>query len=62
MKIAALEDTGEALAFASRIAAISFVDERIKEEYSDNLIRFYIGLYEPESLINDLDQAFKKIL
>jgi cystathionine beta-lyase/cystathionine gamma-synthase len=41
--------------------AISFDDERTKEEYSENLIRFYIGLDEPESLINDLDQAFKKI-
>lgn len=30
--------------------------------YSGNLIRFYIGLDEPASLINDLDQAFKKII
>jgi len=42
--------------------AMSFDDERTKEGYSSNLIRFYIGLDEPESLINDLDQAFKKIM
>ena len=26
-----------------------------------NLIRFYVGLEEPEELIEDLDQAFSKI-
>jgi|WetSurSiteA1Bulk_404760.scaffolds.fasta_scaffold01044_3 cystathionine beta-lyase/cystathionine gamma-synthase len=42
--------------------AMSFDNERIKEGYTGNLIRFYIGLDEPESLINDLDQAFKKTM
>jgi cystathionine beta-lyase/cystathionine gamma-synthase len=42
--------------------AMSFDNERTKEGYSTNLIRFYIGLDEPESLISDLDQAFKKIM
>ncbi|MCJ7447834.1 MAG: PLP-dependent transferase [Bacteroidales bacterium] len=39
--------------------AISFDDERTKEGYTNNLIRFYIGLDDPESLIKDIDQAFK---
>jgi len=42
--------------------AMSFENERTKESYSGNLVRFYIGLDEPESLISDLDQAFKKIM
>jgi cystathionine beta-lyase/cystathionine gamma-synthase len=42
--------------------AMSFDEERTKEGYSGNLIRFYIGLDEPDSLIHDLDQAFKKIM
>jgi cystathionine beta-lyase/cystathionine gamma-synthase len=41
--------------------AMSFDQERTKEGYSGNLIRFYVGLDEPESLINDLEQAFEKI-
>jgi cystathionine beta-lyase len=41
--------------------AMCFDDERTKEGYSANLIRFYIGLDDPESLISDLDQAFGKI-
>lgn len=41
--------------------AMSFDKERTREGYSANLIRFYIGLDDPDSLINDLDQAFKKI-
>ncbi len=39
----------------------SFDEQRIKEGYSNNLIRFYIGLDEPDSLIRDLEQAFRKI-
>jgi cystathionine beta-lyase/cystathionine gamma-synthase len=42
--------------------AISFDEERTTDEYSGNLVRFYIGLDEPESLIRDLDQAFSKII
>ena len=42
--------------------AISFDSERTKEGYSGNIIRFYVGLDEPESLINDLDQALNKIM
>jgi len=41
--------------------AISFDGERRKEGYLNNLIRFYIGLDEADTLINDLDQAFGKI-
>jgi cystathionine beta-lyase/cystathionine gamma-synthase len=41
--------------------AISFDQQRTKEGYTGNLIRFYIGLDEPESLIEDLGQAFNKI-
>jgi cystathionine beta-lyase/cystathionine gamma-synthase len=41
--------------------AISFDEERTREGYSGNLVRFYIGLDDPESLIRDLDQAFSKI-
>ncbi len=41
--------------------AISFDEERTKEGYSGNLIRFYIGLDEADSLIRDLDQAFNRI-
>jgi cystathionine beta-lyase/cystathionine gamma-synthase len=41
--------------------ALSFDDQRTKEGYSNNLIRFYVGLDEPDSLIRDLDQAFRKI-
>jgi cystathionine beta-lyase/cystathionine gamma-synthase len=42
--------------------AMSFDEERTKEGYSGNLIRFYIGLDEANSLISDLDQAFDKIM
>lgn len=42
--------------------AMSFDNKRTEEGYSGNLIRFYVGLDEPESLINDLDQAFRKIM
>ena len=28
-------------------------------DYPYNMIRFYIGLEEPEVLINDIEQAFK---
>jgi cystathionine beta-lyase/cystathionine gamma-synthase len=41
--------------------AMSFDQQRTKEGYSGNLIRFYIGLDDPQSLIADLEQAFKKI-
>jgi cystathionine beta-lyase/cystathionine gamma-synthase len=41
--------------------AISFDEERTKNGYSNNLVRFYIGLDEADSLINDLNQAFLKI-
>jgi cystathionine beta-lyase/cystathionine gamma-synthase len=41
--------------------ALSFDDQRTSQGYSNNLIRFYIGLDEPDSLIRDLEQAFKKI-
>ncbi len=42
--------------------AMSFDEERSKEGYSDNLIRFYVGLDDADSLIYDLDQAFRKII
>lgn len=42
--------------------ALSFDDERSAEGYSNNLIRFYVGLDDPDSLISDLDQAFGKIM
>jgi cystathionine beta-lyase/cystathionine gamma-synthase len=42
--------------------AISFDEERTKDGYSNNLIRFYIGLDEADSLIRDLEQAFEKII
>jgi cystathionine beta-lyase/cystathionine gamma-synthase len=41
--------------------AMSFDQERTKEGYSSNLVRFYIGLDDADSLIRDLDQAFLKI-
>jgi cystathionine beta-lyase/cystathionine gamma-synthase len=42
---------------------MSFDEERSKEGYTGNLIRFYAGLDEPDSLINDFDQdqAFIRI-
>lgn len=40
---------------------MSFDEDRTKEGYSANLVRFYIGLDDAECLIEDLDQAFKKI-
>jgi len=42
--------------------AMSFDEERTKDGFSANLIRFYIGLDEPECLIKDLEQAFSKII
>jgi cystathionine beta-lyase/cystathionine gamma-synthase len=42
--------------------AISFDEERTKDGYSNNLVRFYIGLDEADSLIRDLEQAFGKII
>lgn len=41
--------------------AVAFDEKRTKEGYTNNLVRLYIGLDEPESLINDLRQAFEKI-
>lgn len=41
--------------------ALSFDEKRTKDGYSNNLIRFYIGLDDADSLISDLEQAFKKI-
>jgi len=41
--------------------AISFDNENTGDGYSNNLVRFYIGLDDPESLIKDLDQAFEKV-
>lgn len=41
--------------------AMSFDQKRTKEDYSSNLVRFYIGLDEPDALIKDLEQAFDKI-
>jgi cystathionine beta-lyase/cystathionine gamma-synthase len=41
--------------------AMSFDQQRTKEGYSGNLIRFYVGLDEPDSLISDLEQAFGMI-
>lgn len=41
--------------------ALAFDEKRTKEGYSNNLIRFYIGLDDSESLIRDLDQAFAVI-
>jgi cystathionine beta-lyase/cystathionine gamma-synthase len=42
--------------------AIVFDKERSKNEGYNNLIRFYIGLDEADSLISDLEQAFSKIM
>lgn len=42
--------------------AIAFDEDRTKEGYSNNLIRFYIGLDDADSLIKDLDQAFSKVM
>jgi cystathionine beta-lyase/cystathionine gamma-synthase len=41
--------------------AMSFDQQRTKDGYSGNLVRFYIGLDEPDCLIDDLEQAFNKI-
>jgi cystathionine beta-lyase/cystathionine gamma-synthase len=39
----------------------SFDEERTKEGFTNNLVRFYVGLDDPESLIVDIEQAFGKI-
>jgi cystathionine beta-lyase/cystathionine gamma-synthase len=41
--------------------ALAFDDTRTGDGYSNNLIRFYVGLDEAESLIRDLNQAFAEI-
>jgi cystathionine beta-lyase/cystathionine gamma-synthase len=41
--------------------AISFDTKRTGKGYTENLIRFYIGLDEPESLIKDLNRAFRRM-
>ncbi len=41
--------------------AIAFDDNRTREGYSNNLVRLYIGLDEPECLIADIKQALEKI-
>jgi cystathionine beta-lyase/cystathionine gamma-synthase len=41
--------------------AAAFDEKRSNEGYSNNLVRFYIGLDDSDSLINDLEQAFRKI-
>jgi len=47
----------ESLVFPS----LSFDELRTKDGYTNNLIRFYIGLDSAESLIGDIEQAFGKI-
>lgn len=42
--------------------AMSFDEGRIKEGYDSNLVRFYVGLDDPDCLIRDLDQAFAMII
>ena len=29
------------------------------QAYGDRLVRFYVGLEDPEDLINDIEQAFR---
>ena len=41
--------------------AIAFDSGRTKDGYTNNLVRFYIGLDDAESLIKDLEQAFRTI-
>lgn len=41
--------------------AMAFDDSRTREGYSNNLVRFYVGLDDPECLISDLRQAFARI-
>lgn len=41
--------------------AMSFDEDRMKEGYTSNLVRFYIGLDDADCLIKDLDQALDKI-
>ncbi len=41
--------------------AASFDERRAKDGYTGNLVRLYIGLDDADSLISDLEQAFKKI-
>ena len=41
--------------------AMSFDEERTKDGYTGNLIRFYVGLDDADCLIGDLDQAFDKL-
>jgi cystathionine beta-lyase/cystathionine gamma-synthase len=40
---------------------MSFDEERTKEGYTGNLVRFYIGLDDADCLIKDINQAFDKI-
>ncbi len=42
--------------------AMSFDEERTKDGFTNNLIRFYIGLDAAESLVRDLDNGFSKIM
>jgi cystathionine beta-lyase len=39
----------------------TYVSEEMKSELPFNLIRFYIGLEDPDYLIRDLEQAFEKM-
>jgi len=39
----------------------SFDEERTKEGFTNNLVRFYVGLDDPESLVLDIEQAFGRI-
>lgn len=41
--------------------ALSFDENRTSEGYSNNLIRFYIGLDDADCLIKDIEQAFNRI-
>lgn len=41
--------------------AMSFDRRRSKKGYTSNLIRFYIGLDDPDTLIMDIEQAFRKV-
>ncbi len=42
--------------------AMSFDNKRTNDGYTGNLVRFYVGLDDPDALIADLDQAFKRTI
>ena len=59
MSLAGVEST--VLSPAKTSHSLLSAEERAKQGIADSLIRFSVGIEEPEDLIADIEQALKKV-